>query len=245
MFLETLVPCNNKNINRKEFMQPEENVQNEAVSAVAPVMAPKAPKKDNPSENTLKKSNAVLIVSILCLILAVGGIAFGVWEMMDGNAQMAKKDEQIKELNSQISLLKQEKEELEAQIESISGLSNSDDVSVSDENYVYLDELGIKLKKTDAFPDLVAKKADDEYTIYYLIKRSSEIQDTASVPDSISLTKESTCNPAEITKGFGALLNVGGDCYTMGEILPYGSDTEHPLTDFLKYVSDQENYSKI
>ena len=192
------------------------------------------------------KKNMIMILGMVLLgILAIGGIAFGVWEMMDGNAQMAKKDEQIKELNSQISLLEQEKEELEAQIESLSGLSNSDDVSVSDENYVYLDELGIKLRKTDAFPDLVAKKADDEYIIRYLIKRSSEIQDTTSAPDSISLTKESTCNPAEITKGFGALLNVGGDCYTMGEILPYGSDAEHPLTDFLKYVSDQENYSKI
>ena len=192
-----------------------------------------------------KKNMTMILGMVLLGILAVGGIAFGVWEMMDGKAQVAKKDEQIKELNSQISLLEQEKEELESQVESLSGLNDGDEILVEDEDYVYLNEFGIKLKKTDAFPDMTAKKADDEYTIRYLIKRSSEIQDTASAPDSISLTKEPTCNPAEITKGFGALLNVGGDCYTVGEILPYGSDAEHPLTDFLKYVSNQENYSKI
>ena len=192
-----------------------------------------------------EKSHGMLYGMILLAILAAGGIGFGVWAMLDGNAQKAKRDDQIKELNNRISLLEQEKDELESQVESLSGPGNSDDVSVREGDYVYLDEFGIKLKKTDAFPNMTAEKRDTEHMILYNIKRSSEIQDTASAPDSVSLIKAPTCDPAELTIGFGALLNVGGDCYAMGEILPYGSDAEHPLTDFLQYVSNQENYSKI
>ena len=208
-------------------------------------MEPQSINDDIVFRDKSEKSHGMLYGMILLAILAAGGIGFGVWAVLDGNAQRAKGDEQIKELNNRISLLEQEKEDLESQVESLSTLNSNGNTSVSDEDYVYLDELGIKLRKTDAFPDMTAEKRDTEYMILYSIKRSSEVQDTASVPDSVSLIKAPTCDPAEITIGFGALLNVDGDCYTMGEILPYGSDAEHPLTDFLKYVSNQENYSKI
>ena len=56
-----------------------------------------------------KKTGWILAV-VLLLIVAIGGVGFGVWTMMDGNAQ---KDA----LNSQISALKQQNNDLQEQIE--------------------------------------------------------------------------------------------------------------------------------
>ena len=50
-----------------------------------------------------KKSHGMLYGMILLAILAVGGIGFGVWAMMDGNSKVEKKDKQITELQSQLT----------------------------------------------------------------------------------------------------------------------------------------------
>ncbi len=103
-------------------MQPEGNVQNASMPVTAPAVTPEAPKKDNMFENTPKKSNGMLIGLILCLILAIGGIGFGVWAMMDGNQQK-------EQLNQQISTLKKQNSEL---MDKTSDGGNSvDDNSVS------------------------------------------------------------------------------------------------------------------
>lgn len=49
-----------------------------------------------------KKSHGMLYGMILLAILAAGGIGFGVWAMLDGNSQVAKKNEQISDLRSQL-----------------------------------------------------------------------------------------------------------------------------------------------
>lgn len=59
-----------------------------------------------------KGGNGMLIGMILAIILAVGGIGFGVWAMMDGNNQKAQ-------LNQQIDTLKQQKSALEKQVEEL------------------------------------------------------------------------------------------------------------------------------
>ena len=58
--------------------------------------------KDVVFQDKPKKSHGMLYGMILLAILAVGGIGFGVWAMMDGNSQVAKKDEQITDLRSQL-----------------------------------------------------------------------------------------------------------------------------------------------
>ena len=55
-----------------------------------------------------KGGNGMLYGMILCAILAVGGIGFGVWAMMDGNSQVAKKDEQISTLKKHNSELQEQ-----------------------------------------------------------------------------------------------------------------------------------------
>ena len=59
---------------------------------------------DNPSQDKpKKKSHAMAIGMVFLAILAIGGIGFGVWAMMDGNAKVAKKDEEIVDLKGQIA----------------------------------------------------------------------------------------------------------------------------------------------
>ena len=80
-------------------MEPNQNNQNiESVSNNDVVF------RDKP------KMNKGMIVGMVCLaLLAVGGISFGVWAMMDGNAQK-------EQLNSQIVTLKQQNSELQDKI---------------------------------------------------------------------------------------------------------------------------------
>ena len=67
-----------------------------------------------------KKSNGMLYGMILCAVLAIGGIGFGVWAMMDGNSQKNSYEEQI-------SALKKQNNELQEKIE-----NNTDSGTVVD-----------------------------------------------------------------------------------------------------------------
>ena len=50
-----------------------------------------------------KKSHAMVYGMIILALLAVCGIGFGVWAMLDGNSRSQKKDEQISQLQSQLA----------------------------------------------------------------------------------------------------------------------------------------------
>ncbi|MBR3052395.1 hypothetical protein IKG60_02115 [Candidatus Saccharibacteria bacterium] len=100
-----------------------------------------------------KKSHAMLFGMIFLAILAAGGIGFGVWAMLDGNSKVAKKDEQIAELNSQLSEATQQgiKEDItvtesnEIATETASGSSANADTA----NYIYVGEWGLKIRIPD------------------------------------------------------------------------------------------------
>ena len=76
-----------------------------------------------------KRTGWILAV-VLLLIVAIGGVGFGVWAMMDGNTQK-------EQLNSQISTLKKQNSELQSE------LDNSD---VDTADYIYVGEWGLKFK---------------------------------------------------------------------------------------------------
>lgn len=82
-----------------------------------------------------KKTGWILAV-VLLLIVAIGGVGFGVWAMMDGNAQ---KDA----LNSQISSLKQQNNSLQEQLDN-SDINVDGDEGTAD--YIYVGEWGLKIK---------------------------------------------------------------------------------------------------
>ena len=98
-------------------MEPNQNNQN-----VEPVSNSDIVFRDKP------KINKGVIVGMVCLVLlAVGGIGFGVWAMMDGNAQK-------EQLNSQIDTLKQQNSELQDKANISGDIAPSGDVSEGDVN---------------------------------------------------------------------------------------------------------------
>ena len=227
-------------------MEPNQNVrtngirQTTANTPIAPVSSAPTPAPTKASETPtmeatgVKKSGkGVLLGMVLLGILAVGGIAFGVWEMMDGNKR-------VEDLNGQISTLRTQNSELNTRIaeleEEIAESNNTDD------GYLYMDGIGLKIKQSDDFPDMAVELVSDGH---YVIKESSDLPSDSSAPSVVSWIKGTTCDSAELFLGYGAKMEVGNTCYIMGEILPYGSDDEHPLTDFLVYVMNSENYSEI
>lgn len=107
-------------------MEPNQNVQTNGIgqtttnASVAPVNNTAAPTPTKASEapameatNVKKNSKGMVLGMIMLGILAVGGIAFGVWEMMDGNARVEGLNEQISTLKAQNSELMEKVEELE------------------------------------------------------------------------------------------------------------------------------------
>ena len=135
-------------------MQPDNNVQNEATTPVMakPMEAPEtAPEMPNMMQGSDKKqtNKGMILGMILLAILAIGGIGFGVWAMMDGNQQKANYDKQITDLKEQNSEL-------------LSKLSDADDdddddgdviidvdtdtSGVDTADYIYVGEWGLKIK---------------------------------------------------------------------------------------------------
>lgn len=187
--------------------------------------APIAPAAENNKQNG---GNGLKIVTAIACIVAVCGIGFGVY----GVIQSSQRDSQISILNSEIIELKQTVEDLKN--------NTSNDVVEKTEDYILLEELGIKIKKNDSFPNMVVKFTGQGG---YEIKESAEAEDFP--PTTISIMKVSTCNDDELTLGYSAKIDINGTCYITGEVLPYGNDPEYPLTDFLKYVLNSDNYSAI
>ena len=111
-------------------MEPNQNNQN-----VEPVSNSDVVFRDKP------KINKGVIVGMVCLaLLAVGGISFGVWAMMDGNAKVTKKNEQIAELNSKLT---EEKQSVSDEV-AMEDDGTSDVIKTAD--YIYVGEWGLKIK---------------------------------------------------------------------------------------------------
>ena len=92
-----------------------------------------------------KKSHGMLYGMVLLAILAIGGIAFGVWEMMDGNSQVAEKDKQIAELRGQLAEKNQtvvEDNTTVVDVETGDNAEASNDAS----DYIYVGEWGLKIR---------------------------------------------------------------------------------------------------
>ena len=99
-------PNQNTNIQNATSVPTSTGVSN--VSSTSLNMPDKSVESSKPGSDVAfqgksKKSHGMLYGMILLAILAAGGIGFGVWAMMDGNSQVAKKDEQIADLRGQLA----------------------------------------------------------------------------------------------------------------------------------------------
>ena len=154
---------------------------NQNAGAVAPQSVPTAPENIMAQGVSAKKSNKGMIFGMVFLaILAIGGIGFGVWAYMDGNAQ---KDS----LNLQVADLKTQNAKL---LEQISG----DEEEIIDENsdanaagYIYVGEWGLKIKIPDSL-EVITYTYDygDGYTVLGV---SVATKDGQSVPDFARIEK--------------------------------------------------------
>lgn len=142
-------------------MGPNNNMQNNTgVSEPRPVRAPgfansksasenaasSADGSDTMFQNKTKKSHGMLFGMILLAFLAAGGIGFGVWAMMDGGAQVAKKDEQIADLRGQLAEKNQTVVEDNTTVVNVETGDNAE-ASVNTSDYIYVGEWGLKIKK--------------------------------------------------------------------------------------------------
>ena len=82
-----------------------------------------------------KANKGLLFGLILCLILAIGGIGFGVYEMIDGNAKVDK-------LNKQNSALQVQNNELAEKLAALQGEGKDENTA----DYIYVGEWGMKIK---------------------------------------------------------------------------------------------------
>lgn len=129
-------------------MDPNQNMNVAGAAGAAPVQS--APSVPVANENIMaqgvsekkKGGKGMLYGMILLAVLAIGGIGFGVWAYMDGDAQKNN-------LNEQIDSLKKQNNDLMDQL--------SDDVSVDIDtgsdadtaDYIYVGEWGLKIRIPD------------------------------------------------------------------------------------------------
>lgn len=115
-------------------MQPENNgpegqrletAVKEVTEVEARPIANEPVKSDIVFNDKPKKSGGMILCMILLALLAAGGIGFGVWAMLDGNAQ---KDT----LNQQISTLKSQIDELQEKINDNVSNSTDSDTDIND-----------------------------------------------------------------------------------------------------------------
>ena len=110
-------------------MEPDNNVQNNVpeepkmeVAAEEVVVAKEQPvvnvaPKSDMVFNGPKKNTGMVLGMVIFAILAIGGIGFGVWEMMDANTRVESLNKQIDSLKAQNSSLSGRIEELESELE--------------------------------------------------------------------------------------------------------------------------------
>ena len=179
-----------------------------------------------------KKTGWILAI-VLLLIVAAGGVGFGVWAMMDGNAQ---KDA----LNSQISALKQQNNDLQDKLDNggdtvINIDTDGNEVNTAD--YIYVGEWGLKIKKPENWRSLISEysfsndypQAVDTFTIKET--SSSEIANIL-----ISNRGEASCDDLAVAPDI--CFNIDGSNFMVS--------VSEDVSDALKtYFTNQENYSKI
>ncbi len=202
---------------------PVEQALQEAPAEPVPAPAPMgAPVK--------KSGKGAFYGMIIFAILAIAGIGFGVYMMMENNNQKSNYE-------SQIANLKKQNAEL---LDKLAGEQEEEEEETEADEYITIEKFGIKIKKSSEFPNMVATVTGDNS---FMIKESTDAAEM--IPTSVSLMKVYTCNDEELLLGYSAKIEINGTCYVMGEMLPYGQDPEYPLTPFLLYVRDASNYSAL
>ena len=120
--------------------------------------------------NEKKKGKGTFYGMILLAILAIGGIGFGVWAMMDGNAQKTKFEEQISTMRQTINELQGKLNKDTDSDVSIDINTDANDADVTD--YIYVGEWGLKIRVPEGLESisyLFDYRASEQYEDYLYI----------------------------------------------------------------------------
>ena len=137
-------------------MQPNDN------NVTASISTPVNPGGDVVFKDKSQKSKGMIVGMIVLALLAIGGVGFGVWAYLDGNARVAEKDEQIASMGKGTAeqvLVKENDNDEETPL-NLDGIYYLYDDSVSkDQRY--------RLMIVDGGSDAVMEKnsEDDEYYV--------------------------------------------------------------------------------
>jgi hypothetical protein len=184
-------------------------------------------------EDKPKKNHGMLYGMILLAILAAGGIGFGVWAMLDGNSKVAKKDDEISGLKSQLAERSEIVVDDTTVVDADGGDAGTSVANIAD--YVYLGEWGLKIRIPEGL-----KKVSYKYE-----QTGGGLNDGTAVivsgttgdglPDFASFLKN--------TSGLGAISRISKDTYS-------GSDYDGAPDDIrtcgidagLVFSDDEYNY---
>lgn len=190
-----------------------------------------------------KKSNGMLLGLVLCIILAAGGVGFGVYEMMDSNnktKEVADLNSKVASLNNEIAGLKEGSQSSETNCKD--PIVTSDDNTISTD-YIYITEWGIKIKKPES-----AKKLIDSYEFYNGYPMAA---DTFTITESGGSNGRIMLGPWSNDDN---CKNDGNVCFKIGDQLFMVQESVGDLApgepsrisdEFRNYFFDSSNYSEI
>ena len=124
-------------------------------------------------DNEQKSGNGLKIATVVACVMAVCGIGFGVYGIM----QSSQKDNQIAGLNSEITQLKQSIEELENTIEDT---EINDDTSKNDKTNMIIDDWKLKIKIPESI-SVVSYALDNDGWLSIVASPVNDRQKTATV----------------------------------------------------------------
>ena len=176
-----------------------------------------------------KKVNGLLIGLIVCLLFAIGGIGFGLWATMDGNAQRDALKQQVSDLQNQVN-----KADDYIIDDGVDIIVNDDAVNPAD--YIYIGEWGIKVKVPENWKSMI-----ENYSFFsnngpqgIEVFSIREKTDSMSASLTISFYGDQPCSE----RIRSACLNVGGRNF----LLDFGIGCSD---EFFNHFTDKENYSLI
>lgn len=230
-------------------MQPN-NTANDTSPAPVPMATPINPGGDIIFNDKPKKKTGIIIGILFLVLLAAGGIGFGIWAYLDGNQKTAN-------LNNQISVLQNQLANQPEIDETIVDVNTNSDVNIAD--YIYVGEWGLKIKIPDnlLFTSYSFRSDSDALDISGAIKTSDNeiaVPDFAKIPNSVLGIIERFPIDEEIPQASGPMIVFSDNNYKYGYYHPqsvYSTDEasqqwEVNSVDLIQQIlTNEDNYSKI
>ncbi len=194
-------------------------------------------------DNKQKSGNGLKIVTAIACIVAVCGIGFGVYGMI----QSTQKDNQISDLKNQIESLNGKISSLEIYDDEDGGADNEakDDptavVNGDSKDYIYVGEWSFKIKKPENWRDLVQKYV--YYNDYPQAVDTFEIIENESLATSHAMISPGNGNCRDDEWTDCVEIKLGEE--SILDVRVPKSDSGSVSEDFRNWVTNSDNYSRI